>query len=119
MLKLQPSATPHAEAAAVGAFIAGWVPHFGQEAPWRRLAEQVSQPAPSAPMDVLTKHSVALSQKVDSFAEAQLQKVDALAEAQSAMQADMAAAELRLLTALKALESRLGAAVQAAGLHPA
>lgn len=41
------------EAAAVGNFIAGWVPHYDQRAPWRRLAEQVSSPPLGSPIEAL------------------------------------------------------------------
>jgi hypothetical protein len=43
------AADPAAEAAAVGAFIAGWVPSFDLKAPWRDAADAVSRPFDSAP----------------------------------------------------------------------
>ena len=53
MLAEKPVPDEAGEAAAVGAFIAGWVPHFDQRAPWRRLAERVSSPALGSPIDAL------------------------------------------------------------------
>jgi glycosyltransferase involved in cell wall biosynthesis len=38
-----------AEAAAVGAFIAGWVPSFDLKAPWRNAADAVSRPFEAVP----------------------------------------------------------------------
>ncbi len=43
------AADPAAEAAAVGAFIAGWVPSFDLKAPWRDAADAVSRPFDSVP----------------------------------------------------------------------
>jgi len=42
---------PEAAAAAVGAFLAGWVPNFHEQAPWRDLAAYIGQaPDPAAPL---------------------------------------------------------------------
>jgi hypothetical protein len=63
---------PHdeaAEAAAVGNFITGWVPHFGQGAPWRRLADQVANPELYSPETRLTT----LTEKGEEFTMTQLQ----------------------------------------------
>jgi hypothetical protein len=57
-----------AEAAAVAAFITGWVPHFDQHAPWRRLAEQAAQPPLTSPIGQLKIGLAAVAQKVDALA---------------------------------------------------
>ncbi len=53
-----------AEAAATGAFIAMWTPHFDQNAPWRRLADQVATPPVNSPMDALGQAIGSLSTNV-------------------------------------------------------
>ena len=53
MLAEKPAPDEAGEAAAVGAFIAGWVPHFDQRAPWRQLAERVSSSPLGSPIEAL------------------------------------------------------------------
>jgi len=59
------------EAAAVGAFIAGWVPHFDQNAPWRRLADHVAQPSMGSIGEAQNQSLAALAAGVDALATAQ------------------------------------------------
>jgi hypothetical protein len=54
-----------AEAAAVGTFIAAWVPHFDQKAPWRRLADNVASPPLGSPIDALNVRLTTLAERVD------------------------------------------------------
>ncbi len=53
-----------AEAAATGAFISLWTPHFDQHAPWRRLADQMAAPPVDSPMDALGEAIGAMSAAV-------------------------------------------------------
>ncbi|MEA2994944.1 MAG: hypothetical protein QOG74_493 [Alphaproteobacteria bacterium] len=75
MLAASPQDDVAADAAAVGAFIADWVPHLGQRAPWRRLAEQVANPPLSPPANAMKNTVTTLVRQVDILAE----KVDMLA----------------------------------------
>jgi Glycosyltransferase Family 4 len=75
MLAAPPRDDVAADATAIGAFIADWVPHFGQRAPWRRLAEQVADPALSSPANAMKNNVTTLVRRVDTLAE----KVDILA----------------------------------------
>jgi hypothetical protein len=56
-----------AEGAAVGTFITEWVPHYGQEAPWRRLANLVSSPPLGSPIHALESELNSLAQKIDEL----------------------------------------------------
>jgi hypothetical protein len=56
-----------AEAAAVGAFIAGWVPNYDQNAPWRKLAEHVSAPPLGSALDDIAKGITALTNTVEAI----------------------------------------------------
>ncbi len=66
-------ADPLAEAAAVGAFISAWTPHFDLTAPWRRLAEQVAPALPplQAPLEpwamAVRADVAALGEKIDAL----------------------------------------------------
>jgi hypothetical protein len=62
-----PVLDPTAEAAAVGNFIAAWVPHFNQQAPWRRLADTVASPRLGSPIDVLNIGLTRLAERVDAL----------------------------------------------------
>lgn len=60
---------PAQAAAAVGAFIAGWVPSFDLQAPWRRLAAAVDGGAPGpAPAEILSGQVAALREEVTRLA---------------------------------------------------
>jgi hypothetical protein len=67
MLAAAPMLDAAAEAAAVGTFIAGWVPHFDQQAPWRRLADIVANPPLGSPIDALKVGLTTLTEKVDAL----------------------------------------------------
>jgi hypothetical protein len=120
-------ASPHdpaAEAATMGNFIADWVPNYNQQAPWQRLAVQVSSPPPASPIDALERGLTAVVQKVDDLVAAQSEalttiarKVDSLAAAQSeastttAQRVDsLAAAQLEALTTIAQKVDGLAAA---------
>jgi len=80
------------EAAAVGNFIAGWVPHYDQRAPWRRLAEQVSSPPLGSPIDALeTGINTGINKVVERLAavEADMASLKAL-QSEARKQADHA-----------------------------
>lgn len=68
ILTASPVADTAAEAAAVGNFIAGWVPHFDQQAPWRRLADSVADPPLGSPLDALELRLTTLTERVDVLA---------------------------------------------------
>jgi hypothetical protein len=75
MLAAPPRDDVAADATAVGAFIAGWVPHLDQRAPWRRLAEQMADPPLNSPANAMKNNVTTLVRRVDTLAE----KVDMLA----------------------------------------
>lgn len=57
-----------AEAAAVSAFISGWVPNFDLQAPWLPLAEAVS-PMRMGPVAPLTSQTAALREQTEALGE--------------------------------------------------
>jgi hypothetical protein len=64
-----PSYDEAAEAAAVGTFITDWVPHYGQEAPWRRLADLVSSQSLGSPIHALENELNGLGQKINAVSD--------------------------------------------------
>jgi hypothetical protein len=76
MLAAAPVVDAAAEAAAVGTFIAGWVPNFDQQAPWRRLADTVANPRLGSPIDALNVRLTTLTEKVDIRLMTFTEKVD-------------------------------------------
>jgi hypothetical protein len=93
MLAAAPVVDAAAEAAAVGTFIAGWVPHFDQQAPWRRLADTVANPRLGSPIDALNVRLTTLTEKVDIRLTTLTEKVDILS---AAVGATLKAAQLPL-----------------------
>lgn len=59
---------PAAEAAAMGAFIAGWVPNFDLQAPWLRLSLAVGGLSATAPLETLPGHVAALAERQAALA---------------------------------------------------
>ena len=92
MLAEKPVPDEAGEAAAVGAFIAGWVPHFDQRAPWRRLAERVSSPPLGSPIDALGHGIDAAVQRLDAVE----QDIAGLKDASHALEAGITAIHAKL-----------------------
>ncbi len=78
---------PTQAAAAIGAFIAGWVPNFDLQAPWRRLSLAVGGPSDSAPVETLPSQIAALTEQIALLAEGQA----AIMTAVAALRNDIAA----------------------------
>jgi hypothetical protein len=106
MLAAAPRDDVAADAAAVGAFIADWVPHLDQRAPWRRLAEQMADPPLSSPANAIKNNVTTLARRVDTLAEKAdtlAGKVDILAE-----KVDMLAGKVDILASVpRSLSLRL------------
>jgi hypothetical protein len=81
MLAAAPVVDAAAEAAAVGTFIAGWVPNFDQQAPWRRLADTVANPHLGSPIDALNVRLTTVTEKLDIRLTTLTEKVDILSAA--------------------------------------
>jgi hypothetical protein len=103
MLAASPQDDVAADAAAVGAFIADWVPHLGQRAPWRRLAEQVANPPLSPPANAMKNTVTTLVRQVDILAE----KVDMLAGKVDTLASAPRSLSLRLEAVLRGLWRRV------------
>jgi hypothetical protein len=103
MLAASPQDDVAADAAAVGAFIADWVPHLGPRAPWRRLAEQVANPPLSPPANAMKNTVTTLVRQVDILAE----KVDMLAGKVDTLASAPRSLSLRLEAVLRGLWRRV------------
>ena len=90
---------PAEAAAAIGAFITGWVPSFDTQAPWHRLSLAVGGPSDTAPIEVLPGQVAALTEQIAM-----------LDERQAAIMATLATlhAEVSALAALRAELSAQG-----------
>lgn len=113
LLATPPAGDLAAEAAATGAFIAGWVPHFDQRAPWRSMADSVAAPALPVSPDVHAMQSVMLPMlnALQSEASAVRGQLDLLAlrlaAAEAEMRAEMRAMPGSLLPVLQVLQAEL------------
>jgi len=103
MLATSPQDDVAADATAVGAFIADWVPHLDQRAAWRRLAEQVADPPLSSPANAMKNTVTTLVRQVDILAE----KVDMLAGKVDTLASAPRSLSLRLEAVLRGLWRRV------------
>ena len=103
MLATSPQDDVAADATAVGAFIADWVPHLDQRAAWRRLAEQVADAPLSSPANAMKNTVTTLVRQVDILAE----KVDMLAGKVDTLASAPRSLGLRLEAVLRGLWRRV------------
>lgn len=109
LLAMPPAGDLAAEAAATGAFIAGWVPHFDQRAPWRAMADAVAEPALPISPEAQAIQGVILPMLSALQAEASAVRgqLDVLAMRLTAAEAETRAVPETLRPALQALQAEL------------
>ncbi|MBR0659125.1 glycosyltransferase [Neoroseomonas oryzicola] len=91
---------PAAEAAATGAFIAGWVPSFDRNAPWRRLARAMGEGSAGGSLDALPGQLAGIAEAQAALAAALARGLAAQVADAECLRADLAA--LQAATALQA-----------------
>ncbi len=67
LINAPPTRDAQAEAAATGAFIAAWTPHFDQTAPWRWQADQIASPPIGSPLDGVVTSVASLTQSLSEL----------------------------------------------------
>lgn len=115
LLATPPAGELAAEAAATGAFIAGWVPHFDQRAPWRGMADSVAAPAlPISPeAHAIQGVMLPMLSALQSEASAVRSQLDLLALHLTAAEAETRAMPGNLLPMLQVLQAELAAETRA------